>query len=133
MANNENLLKGNPTTQFKTGREQVDTAKKGGKKLGENNAKKKLYAEQLEVVIKVGTKKALELAKEAQNEQAVTMIEEGGLIAFEHLNLVMDKKVKPEVRLKALDMIIDRQEGKAIAKIEGKQVKEFSGEIEYLD
>lgn len=30
MANNKNLKRGNPETQFKTGRKQVETARKGG-------------------------------------------------------------------------------------------------------
>lgn len=45
MANTENLVKGNPETQFRTGREQVETARKGGKASGEARRLKKTYAE----------------------------------------------------------------------------------------
>lgn len=36
MANTENLLRGNPETQFKSGRRAVEMGKKGGKKFAEN-------------------------------------------------------------------------------------------------
>lgn len=45
MANNENLLKGNPPTEFKTGREQVETAKEGGIESGKAKRKTKSYKE----------------------------------------------------------------------------------------
>lgn len=112
MANNENLKKGKDT-QFVAGELQAKVAAEGGRAKAKKVKEKKLYAEQLEVVIRIGKEKALELAKQSGNEQAIAMIEEGGLIAFEHLNIAMDKKVKAETRLKALDMMIDRQEGKA--------------------
>lgn len=35
MANTKNLKRGNPETQFRAGREQVETARKGGKRSGE--------------------------------------------------------------------------------------------------
>ena len=38
-ANTKNLKKGNPATQFKAGREQAETAKKGGKASGEARRK----------------------------------------------------------------------------------------------
>ena len=133
MANNENLKKGNPDTEFKSGREQVETAKKGGLQLGINNKARKLYIDQLEIVIKLGKEKTLKAAKKAGDQDIIKMIEEGGLIAFEHLAIVMDRKIKPETRLKALDMIIDRQEGKAVAKTENKEVREFGDEVEYID
>jgi hypothetical protein len=46
------------------------------------------------------------------------MIEEGGLIAFEKLNIALNKKVKTETRLKALNDIVDRLEGKPTQKSE---------------
>lgn len=45
MANEQNLLKGNPETQFKTGREQVETARKGGIASGVAKRKKKTMRE----------------------------------------------------------------------------------------
>lgn len=40
---------------------------------------------------------------------------------------------KPEVVIKAQAEVWDRREGKALAKTENKDVKEFSEDIEYLD
>ena len=40
-----NLLRGNPDTQFKTGRKQVETARKGGKASGKAKRAKKTLAE----------------------------------------------------------------------------------------
>ena len=132
MANNENLLKGKDT-QFSTGKLQASIAAQGGKKKAENAKARKLYIDQLEIVIKLGKEKTLKAAKKAGDQDIIKMIEEGGLIAFEHLAIVMDRKIKPETRLKALDMIIDRQEGKAVAKTENKEVREFGDEVEYID
>ena len=39
--NNENLKRGNPDTQFKSGRSAVENGRKGGKKTAENKRKKK--------------------------------------------------------------------------------------------
>lgn len=47
MANVKNLKRGNPKTQFKTGKKQVEIAKKGGKASGV--AKRKKKAEQAEI------------------------------------------------------------------------------------
>lgn len=38
--NNENLKRGNPDTQFKSGREAVENGRKGGKKAAENRKKR---------------------------------------------------------------------------------------------
>lgn len=39
--NNENLKRGNPETQFKSGQQAVEAGRKGGKKSAENKRKKK--------------------------------------------------------------------------------------------
>ena len=41
MANNENLLRGNPKAHFRSGQHAIENGRKGGKKLGENNKKRK--------------------------------------------------------------------------------------------
>ncbi len=53
MANEENLLKGNPDTQFKSGREAVENGKKGGIKSGESKRKKKLLKECMEDMLEL--------------------------------------------------------------------------------
>ena len=63
------------------------------------------------------------------------MIEEGGLIAFEKLNIALNKKVKTETRLKALNDIIDRLEGKPTQKNElsGFDGQPIQSQVVYID
>lgn len=51
MANEQNLLRGNPATQFKAGREQVEIAKKGGIASGEAKRRKKSIAEMANMML----------------------------------------------------------------------------------
>ena len=115
MPNEENLLKGKDT-QLKSGEQAAINGKKGGLQNGVNIKKKKTYKEQLKAVIELGEERALEKAKKEGNLEAVKMIEDGGLIAFEKLNIALNKKVKVETRFKALNDIVDRIEGKAYSK-----------------
>lgn len=50
MANEQNLLRGNPDTQFKTGREQVEIARKGGIASGVARRKKKTLRELASII-----------------------------------------------------------------------------------
>lgn len=47
MANTKNLKRGNPDTQFRTGREQVEIARKGGIKSGEVRRENKLIKDRI--------------------------------------------------------------------------------------
>jgi len=47
MANIENLKRGNPETQFRTGREQVEIARKGGIRSGEVRRERKLIKDRI--------------------------------------------------------------------------------------
>lgn len=51
MANAENLLKGNPETQFKTGRKQAEIARKGGIASGEAKRRARTLKETLEKLL----------------------------------------------------------------------------------
>lgn len=53
MANKKTLLQGNPDTQFKTGREQVETARKGGIASGKAKRKRKEFKEALKTALTV--------------------------------------------------------------------------------
>lgn len=53
MANEENLKKGNPETQFRSGREAVENGKKGGIKSGEARRGKKLLKECMEKLLQM--------------------------------------------------------------------------------
>ena len=56
MANKKNLLQGNPDTQFRTGREQVEIAKKGGKASGKARQRKKEMRERLAILLSMPLK-----------------------------------------------------------------------------
>lgn len=56
MANNDNLLKGNPQTQFKAGREQVETARKGGIASGKSKREKKALKDAFEALLNMPMK-----------------------------------------------------------------------------
>lgn len=56
MAGKDNLKKGNPETQFGTGREQVETAKKGGIASGKARRDKKAMKETLETLLNMPLK-----------------------------------------------------------------------------
>ena len=47
MANTENLKRGNPETQFRTGRQQVEIARQGGKRSGEVRRENKLIKDRI--------------------------------------------------------------------------------------
>lgn len=51
MANTENLLHGNPDTQFKSGREAVEAGRKGGIASGESKRREKTLRETLEKLL----------------------------------------------------------------------------------
>lgn len=56
MANTDNLLKGNPETQFKAGRKQVEIAKKGARASVEARRQRKTLKEQLELLLSLPVK-----------------------------------------------------------------------------
>ena len=110
MTNNQNLL--TPEQRNLTPEEASIMGKLGGKASVEAKRKRKTYKQQLLAVIELGEEIAIKEARKSGNLEAIKMIEEGGLIAFEKLNIALSKKVKAETRLKALNDIVDRLEGK---------------------
>lgn len=51
MANTKNLKRGNPDTQFKSGREQVEISRKGGKASAASKAKQKTMKEAAQAIL----------------------------------------------------------------------------------
>lgn len=51
MANTKNLKRGNPDTQFKSGREQVEISRKGGKASAASKAKRKTMKEAAQAIL----------------------------------------------------------------------------------
>ena len=56
MANEQNLMRGNPETQFKTGREQSEIARQGGIASGEAKRRRKTLREQMEMLLNLPVK-----------------------------------------------------------------------------
>lgn len=76
MANKKNLLKGNKDTQFRTGREQVEIARKGGIASGEARRAKKSMAERANLMLNMALsekqKSSLKtIAAEAEDDSTI--------------------------------------------------------------
>lgn len=65
MANEENLKKGNPATQFASGREAVENGRKGGKKSAMVKREKKAMKETLEALLSLPMKSGKSVDVEA--------------------------------------------------------------------
>ena len=56
MANEQNLLRGNPESQFKSGREASENGRKGGIKSGEAKRQRRTLKEQMELLLSLPVK-----------------------------------------------------------------------------
>ena len=56
MANEQNLLRGNPESQFKSGREAAENGRKGGIKSGEAKRQRRTLKEQMELLLSLPVK-----------------------------------------------------------------------------
>jgi len=87
MANNDNLKKGNPATEFSSGREAVEKGKKGGKKSAEVRAETKDFIKKMEVAIDLYTKRSIKKAIECDNKDEANELKESGLVVIELMSL----------------------------------------------
>jgi len=150
MANNKHLLKGHPPTQFKTGHEQVKIARKAGIASGRSRRHTKGLSKRIALALTISTTANLTTLKEEIAElmpnrhlkanrellkiklaQAKTLKECG--IDVYNMIKIAGTSLDEDKRIKAINSLWDREEGKPLAKTENKEVKEFSDEIEYLD
>ena len=107
MANVNNLRKGNPDTQFKAGRQQVEIAKKGGIASGKAKRKRKEFKEALKIALTVvmeDNKTVQEIGVEALMDRFM----KGDLKAFELIRDTIGEKPtdKQEVKVVESDWFI---------------------------
>jgi len=150
MANEENLLKGNPPTEFTSGREAVENGVKGAKASARSKRHKRILSERIKLALSISTQQNLNSLKKEIKEimpirhtkegkeilkvklaQAKT-IQECGIDVFNMIKIA-ETSLEDEKRIKAINSIWDREDGKPLAKTENKEVKEFSDDVEYLD
>ena len=150
MANNEQLLKGHPPTEFKAGQEQAKTARKAGIASGKSKRHQKKLAKRIALALTISTTANLNIIKKEIAElmpnrhlkankedlklklaQAKTL-KECGIDVYNMIKIAVTS-FDEDKRIKAINSLWDREEGKPLAKTENKEVQEFSDEIEYLD
>ena len=88
----------------------------GGIKSGEVRRKKRDLKERFKLGLEIFTElKAREL-KINGNEEAAKIVKEIGLETFTFLDILQDEKNSPQIKLQAINDILDRVEGKATQK-----------------
>jgi hypothetical protein len=88
----------------------------GGIKSGEVRRKKRDLKERFKLGLEIFTElKAREL-KINGNEEAAKIVKEIGLETFTFLDILQDDKNSPQIKLQAINDILDRVEGKATQK-----------------
>lgn len=92
MANNENLKKGNPETQFKSGREAVENGRKGGKASGVAKRQKKSMEQSLQILLNLAV----------SDSTLVDPEEQDSFNKMKSKNLTVQDKILVEVIKKAL-------------------------------
>ena len=91
-------------------------ARRGGIKSGVARKKKKELKERFKLGLEIFTElKAREL-KLNGNEEAAKIVKEIGLETFTFLDILQDEKNSPQIKLQAINDILDRVEGKATQK-----------------
>lgn len=100
----------------RTKEKQKEIAKMGGIKSGESRKRKKELKERFKLGLEIFTElKAREL-KLNGNEEAAKIVKEIGLETFTFLDILQDEKNGPQIKLQAINDILDRVEGKATQK-----------------
>jgi len=120
---NDNLLKGNPETMFKSGRNAAENGRKGGLKSGEAYKKKKELKERIELALELFTAKHID---EANNEQEAMLIELLGIDVYTYMKASFDVLSDAKTTMHGIQGIWDRTEGKPQ---QPKQAIEHSGNI----
>jgi len=146
MANNQNLIPANLSSE-----EAARRGRNGGFKSAQSRRHKRKLSERISLAISIATTKSLkDISKQisellpnrhlANNKDELKIlvaqaktIKECGFEVYKLIQLVNNPAVDVADALKAINMLWDREEGKAISKIESKEVKEFNGEVKYID
>jgi len=146
MANHKNLIQ----NKDRTPDELRKITRKGGIASGKSRRHKRIISDRIKLAFQIATTANLETLKEEIAElmpnrhlkdnkkelkikiaQAKTMKECG--IDVYNMIKIAGTSLDDDKRIKAINSLWDREEGKPLAKTENKEVKEFSDEVEYLD
>lgn len=146
MANNENLKSIGDLTKTK----QREITRKGGIASVKSRRHKKKLAERISLALSISTQQNLNGIKKQIKEslkdrhtvegravlkvllaQAKT-IQECGIDVYNMIKIA-ETSLEDEKKIKAINSLWDREEGKPLAKSENKEVQEFGDEVEYLD
>ena len=120
MANTDNLLKGNPETQFRSGREAVENGQKGGIASGEARRQRKTFKEMAEMLLSLPIKdestrdflKSQGFKEEDLNNDLIEIfsmhqqILQGNVRAFEAIRDTIGEKPTDKVALEEAPQIV---------------------------
>ena len=128
MANEKNLLQGNPDTQFRTGREQVEIAKKGGKASGKARQRKKEMRERLAILLSMPLKDGKET--DIEKIKSFESLEDKNITVEDAILITMIQKAM-KGDLSAVTFLRDTSGQKCAEKVEISQsIDESIKEIE---
>lgn len=118
MADKRSTLTGMKNLKpFKKGEERArEMGSKGGKKYGELSKKKKDLKERLKIGLEIFTEMKAKKLKELGNDEGAKIVKEIGIETYTLLDIVSDEKNNSQVKLSAINDILDRTEGKPIQK-----------------
>lgn len=118
MANNANLKKGNPETQFKAGQEQVEIARKGGKASAAKRREKKTMEQSLQILLNLAVSDST--LTDPTDDDAFNKIKGKNLTVQDKILVeVIKKALKGD--LKAIEFLRDTSGQKPIDKKNVKQ------------
>jgi hypothetical protein len=100
----------------RTKEKQKEIAKMGGIKSGEVRKRKKELKERFKLGLEIFTELKARDLKLNGNEEAAKIVKEIGLETFTFLDILQDEKNSPQIKLQAINDILDRVEGKATQK-----------------
>jgi len=116
MANNENLLKGNPATEFSSGQEAVENGAKGGLASGIAKRKEKVFTKTItDILNRPATNKMLKMIQktfEVTKDVKLTLKE--AMVYAQTIKAINNKDTK------AFNALVDRVDGKAVQETELK-------------
>jgi hypothetical protein len=148
MANNENLR------PIKKGELSKEEAKKRGRLGGINSVKSrranKSLAERIKLALTISTNENLKVLKKEirellpnrnkkENKEALKtllaqarVMKDCGIDVYNIIKIAQAPETQ-DIALKATNSLWDREDGRAVSKVENKEVKEFTEEVKYID
>jgi hypothetical protein len=116
--------KGNPENLSAKGRlknatssERQEIGRKGGLTYGRNLRKKKSIAEALEIMQEINKKKLVDKAIKKKKPELAEVINEIGWLPYQLQGIINNPIVETQHRLKAIQEVLDRTDGKPVQTI----------------